>query len=795
MDILVQDLRYALRQLRRSPLFTAVAVLTLALGIGANTAMFSLVHGVLMRPLPYLDADRLVTSGMSLPDFEDLEASVRSFDDVAVWASNLYTLGASSDANEASEQVLGALVSKRFFPLLGSAALGRALVPEDEDREVVVLAHRMWVRRFASDPGVLGRTLRLYGRPYEIVGVMGPEFQFPNGRFQLWLPLESAMKATPELKENRTVRIFRPLARLRPGVTLGEAQAEVDALAARLAREHPETNAEVTFPFTPVYEELVGDVRKALLVLMGVVAVVLAIACANLANLLLARAKSRERETAVRSALGAGRSRLLRQYLTESVFLALAGAGLGLVVAGGILDVLPMLAPFEIPRLASVRVDRVALAFTAALALGTGLLFGLAPAWLSSRTSLTAGLHDGPRGTEGPAGRRLRGVITAGEIALSLVLVVGAGLLVQSLVRLMSVDAGFRAENLLTFHVVFVKDGLRPLEQRAHLAAEIAGRLGELPGVTAAGGGTGLPPVTPQRVTGFAVDGLETAPGRSRAFFLAVTPDYFQALGTPVVEGRTFGDADAAGAPEVVILGRTLARRLFGTESALGRRIRLANPEYGAGWRTVVGVVGDVRYTGLAADAGDALYTPFVQTPFPWMYTMVRTSGPPEALGRAVRQAVASVDPGLDVAALRPMEQVLAETVAQPRWNVVLVSAFAGLAMALAALGVYGVISYSVSRARTRDRDPPRPGASRGEVIRLVAGEGLRLAGAGIVIGLVGAGAATRLLEALLFEVRPLDPATFLAAAVVLAAVALLASALPALRASRVDPASALRAD
>src|SRR5262245_58652658 len=427
MEILAQDIRYALRQLRRNPLFTSVAVVTLALGIGANTAMFSLVHGVLLRPLPYADADRLVTTGLSLPDYEDLQASVGSFDDVAVWASNLFTLGSSTDPAPGSEQIMGAIVSKRFFPMMGAAALGRALRPEDAPRDVVVLAHRLWERRFASDPGVLGRTIRLYGKPYEIVGVMPPEFQFPNGRFDLWLPLESAMAATPEQKENRTLRIFRVLARLRPGVTRAQAQAEVDALTARLAREHPETNAGVTFPFTPVYEQIVGDVRATLLVLMGVVGLVLAIACANLANLLLARAKSRERETAVRAALGAGRSRLLRQHLTESLVLALAGAGLGVVVAGGVLDALPALAPVEIPRFASVRIDRTVLAFTTALAAATALVFGLAPAWLSARSSLTAGLHEGARGSEGPAGRRLRGLLTSGEIALSLVLVIGAG--------------------------------------------------------------------------------------------------------------------------------------------------------------------------------------------------------------------------------------------------------------------------------------------------------------------------------------------------------------------------------
>jgi putative ABC transport system permease protein len=796
MDVLLQDFRYAVRQLRRNPVFTTVAVLTLALGIGANTAMFSLVHGVLLRPLPYPDADRLVTTGLSLPDFEDLKASIGAFDDVAVWASNLYTLGELAGAKDGgSEQVMGAVVSTRFFPLLGRAALGRALAPEDADRDVVVLGHRLWVRRFAQDTGILGKSLRLYGKPYEIVGVMPPEFQFPNGQFQLFVPMESAMAATPEQTQNRALRIFRILARLRPGVTLGQAQAEVDSLAARLARDHPQTNAGVEFALTPVYDRLVGGVRPVLLVLMGVVVLVLAIACANLANLLLARARSRERETAVRAALGAARSRLLRQHLTESVVLSLLGAGLGLVVAGGILDVLPAIAPFEIPRFASVRIDRTALTFTTALAVATGLFFGLAPAWLSAKTSVSAALHDGVRGSEGPAGRRLRGLLTSAEIALSLVLVIGAGLLVQSLLRLVRVDAGFRPERLLTFHVVFVKEGPRSPAQRAALAAEVAGRVAALPGVTAAGGGTGLPPVTPQRVSGFEVDGVETTPGESRAYFMAVTPGYFGALGTPIVEGRAFGDADAAGAPDVVILGRTLARRLFGTESALGRRIRLVNPEYSEGWRTVVGVAGDVRYTGLAQAAGDALYTPFAQTPFPWMYVMVRTSGRPEALARTAGEAVASVDPGLTAAAIRPMEQVLAESVAQPRFNVVLVSAFACLALALAGLGVYGVMSYSVAQRVREIGIRLALGASRGEVVRQVTGEGLRLAGAGIGVGLLGAAAATRLLEALLFEVRPLDLATFLGSGVVLAAIALVASALPAARASRVDPSSALRAD
>jgi putative ABC transport system permease protein len=625
---------------------------------------------------------------------------------------------------------------------------------------------------------------------------MEREFQFPSGEFQLWVPLEPTLAVVPEQARNRALRIFRAVGRLRAGVALAEAQAEVDAVAARLSREHPETSGDVGFRFIPIHERLVGDMRTALVVLMGVVAVVLAIACVNLANLLLVRARSREREVAVRAALGAGRGRLLRQHVTESLVLTLAGSALGLLVATGILSVLPVLAPFEIPRSASIRIDLLVLAFTAAVALVTGLLLGLVPAWQASRMELTSALRDGAHGTAGRGGRRLRAGLTSAEVALALVLVVGAGLLVQSLARLLRVEAGFVPENLLTFNVVFVEGGAaRPPEQRAALARDILERLQALPGVGVAGAGSGLPPDTPQRGTGFAVDGKETRPADSRAYFLAVSPDYFKALRTPMVEGRPFGDGDAAGAPEVVILGQSLARRLFGTEPAVGKRIRLVNPEHGSGWRTVVGVAGDVLYAGLGEQPGNAIYTPFAQTPFLWMYGVVRTPGPPEVLGRAVRQAVASVDPSLDVAALRSMEHLLAESVAQPRWNVLLLSAFAGLALALAAVGVYGVISYSASQRVREIGIRVALGASRSEVVRLVTAEGLRLTAAGIAMGLLAAAAATRLLSALLFEMQPLDLPTFAGSAVLIAAVALAASLLPAARASRIDPSVALRSE
>jgi predicted permease len=787
-DELRQDLLYALRSFRRNPGFTAVVVLTLALGTGANTAMFTLVRGVLLRPLPYPYAERLVSGSLSLPDYEDLRAANSVFEEMAVWGSNLYLLGGEGPA----EQVRGAVVSERFFPLLGNAAIGRALEAAEAHDKVVVLGHGLWLRRFGGEAGVIGRGVRLSGELYTVVGVMPPEFQFPSGQFELWVPMGQAMSAAPGQAQNRGLRIFRALARTKPGVSLKQMQAEADGIAARVARQHPDTNQDVRFVFAPIYERLLGGVQTALLVLMGVVTLVLLIASANVANLLLARAKTREREIAVRSALGAGRGRIVRQLLTESVLLAAAGSSAGVLLARWILDALPALAGNEIPRLSSARLDPLVLGFTACVALATGLLFGLAPAWQASRLDSVRGLREAGRGGAGPATRRLHAALTAAEVALSLVVLVGASLLVQSLVRLLHVDAGFTAERLLTFNLSLVP---RPPARRAALAAQVVERISRLGGVQAAGGGTGLPPVTAQRATDFKAEGAsEEQASARRAYFIAVTPDYFRALGARVHEGRAVTEADGAGAPEVVLLSRSLARRLY-PAGALGRRIRLVNPEHGDGWRTVVGVVDDIRYSGLDDPGEAALYTPFAQTPFLWSYVMVRSSGPPMALAGAVREAVKAVDPSLDAAGVKPMTELVSERVAQPRFNMLLLSALAALALALAAVGIYGVVSYSVVQ-RTREIGiRVTLGASRSDVLRLVAGEGVRLAALGVAAGLLGAAAASRALTTLLFEVRPTDARTYGLAAAFLVLVAFCASLLPALRATRVAPLSALRVD
>jgi putative ABC transport system permease protein len=791
MDTFWRDVRFAWRQLLRAPGFTLVAVSTLALGIGANTAMFTVVRAVLLRPLPFPAADRLVAGRMSLPDFEDLRRSVRAFEASAVWASNLYVLGGESE--EGAEQVLGGVVSEDFFPLLGRAALGRTIGPAEQHAQVVVLADGLWRRRFGADPQVLGRTIRLAGVTYTVIGVMPAEFEYPSARFMVWVPMAQAMGQTPQQLGNRSLRIFRALFRLAPSATQATAQAEVDAVGVRLAREHPQSNEGIAFPLTPVYELMVGDTRRPLLVLMGVVALVLLIACANVANLLLARARGRERELAVRTALGAGRTRVVRQLLTESVLLAVAGSAAGLLVAHGMLGLLASRVAADIPRLAGARLDAGVLAFAVAAALATGLLFGVAPAWQSSRRDLTSPLRDGTRGSGGPRGRRLRSALTMAEVALSLVVLVAAGLLARSLGRLLTVDAGFTAENVLTFHLTMVGSQRTP-EQRAALLADVLGRIARQPGVQAVGGTTGMPPVTAQRSITFAAEGREQAPvDDRRAYFVAATPDAFRALGTRVLDGRAFSDADVPGAPEVVLLNRTLARRLFGDERAVGRRLRLVNPEQGDGWRTVVGVVADIRFSGLRDPDQPTIFTPFGQTPFPWSYVMVRTEGPPLGAAGGVREAVRAVDPTLDAAAVRPMTEVVAESVGGPRFQAALLATFAALALALAAIGIYGVVSYSVSQRTQEIGIRMALGAERRDVLRLVTAEGLRLAAAGVAVGLLGAAAASRVLATLLFEVDPTDGPTFAGAAAFLVLVALLASAVPAVRASRLHPTDALR--
>jgi len=789
METILQDLRYGARMLRTKPGFTLVAVLTLALGIGANTAIFSVVYGVLLKPLPYKDADRIVVANISPPDFRDLKEANHVFDQMAIWASNQYQVTSQGE----TAQMLGAVVSSEFFPMLGAPMLGRVWGPEEDTHPLAVISHELWQTRFGGDANVLGQTIKLYGDPHTIIGVMPPEFQYPNHEFKLWVPFGSARAKAPQQMENRQLRIFRAVAHLKPGVAPAAMQAEIEAISQRLEQQFPQTNANVRITFTQLYQRIVGDVRRALLVLLAVVGFVLLIACANVANLMLARTAAREREIAIRTALGAGRWRLVRQLLTESILLAAGGGALGLLLAMWGIDLLPQLDPNNIPRLTTINLNWAVLLFTLLLSVLTGCLFGLAPAWQMTRANFNQSLKEGGRGAFGQAkGKRLRGALVVIEVALSLVVLVGAGLLLKSFVRLLQVDPGFAAENLLTANIGLVH--IQDPQRRAMMQREVINRIAQIPGVQAVGGSTGLPPVTPQRGTRFAVQGLSNDDVNARSsYFIAISPDYFRALSAPLVEGRSFTERDDVAAAKVVIISRTLARNLFPNESAIGKRLQLINPEQSNEWREVVGVVGNVRYSGLSDSDAATIYTPFAQTPFIWSYLMIRTVVAPESVRQSVRQATAAIDPALEAWNFQTMKQLLSDSVAQPRFYTLLLGAFAALALALAAIGIYGVIAYSVVQRTHEIGVRMALGAKRRDVLRLVIGQGMWLTMIGVVIGLGAAYGLTRLMASLLFEVSVTDPLTFAGVAAVLVLVAALACYLPARRATKVDPMVALR--
>ncbi|HSL21235.1 MAG TPA: ABC transporter permease, partial [Vicinamibacterales bacterium] len=652
----MSDIRYAIRSFLRTPGFTTVAVLTLALGIGATTAIFSVVNAVLLEPLPYPEADRLVVARMSLPDYRDVQRSARSFERTAVWASNLYNLRTDGD----TQQILGGVVSRELLPLLGvTSVLGRTFTADDERERTVVIGYGLWQSRFGADPSVLGRGLELSGNSYTIIGVAPAWFRFPSAEFQLWTAMGSIETAAAAQVKNRALRIFRVVGRLNPWVTIAQAQGEMDTIGEQLAKTYPTTNANVTITLEPLYEQLVGEARPALMILLATVGLLLLIACANVANLMLARTTSREREMAIRSALGAGRRRILRQLATESLVLAAAGGGIGLLVAMWGVDALPAALEARVPRADSIEVDVTVLAFAIGATLLTGIFFGLAPAWQGSTGS--ASLKEGGRGVAGTSrGRRVRRVIAVAEIALAVVVLVGAGLLVRSFVMLTTRDPGFVPENLYSFTVQLVSHPDQA--SRAQAAAALMDRMSQLRGVEMAGAATGLAAVTPQRGTRIEIEGRTLSPDEAGVLFIATTPGYFRTMRTPVFRGREIEAIDRPGAQPVAVINRRMATVLFGTDDAIGRRLRIINPEYAADWRTIVGVVGDVTYRGLDAEVPPTLYTPYAQTPFLWLYVMLRTNGAAPDLASAVRYAVPAVDPRLNASNVRSMTETIAGT-------------------------------------------------------------------------------------------------------------------------------------
>jgi predicted permease len=805
MDTLRQDLAYALRRLAHAPGFTFVAIATLALGIGANSAIFSVIDGVLLRPLPYADPERLVMVSatwkekpvvMSPLNFLDVAAAARSFEGLAATDGGGVTL----TGNGAPERVEGASVSASFFDVLGARPmLGRGFVAEENEpgrTKVVVLGEGLWRRRFGADPGIVGQSIAVNREPHVVVGVAPAAVAFPEGA-ELWRPMEyDAVFRTL----SRGAWYLTVIGRLRPGVPVETAREEVRAIGRDLERRYPDHNEGVGATIRPLQAALVGPSRTALLVLLGAVGLVLLIACVNVANLLLARSAARQTEVAVREALGAGRARLVRQLLTESLVLALLGGGAGVLLASASLGSLLALQPGGIPRLAEVRIDRTVMLFAAGLSVATGLLFGVFPALHATATSTAQTLREGSGRAVAGGGHRLRGGLVVVQLALAMMLLAGAGLLLRSFDRLRRVDPGFRAGSALTFRLSLPESAYGEEPRVAAFYAELLRRLDALPGVDGAGAVMGLPLSGLSFMLSFEVEGRPPVPFAQQASLhvRTATPGYFPAMGIPLLRGRGLEPGDTAQSRPVVVLSESAVRRYFPDQDPLGQRIVV-------GWRRpdgmpkaggeVVGIVGDVRDLGLDRAHPPEIYIPHAQLPTQAMDLVVRSTVDPWSLRSAVERAVAGLDPELPLARVQTLDAIVARSVSEPRFYMVLLGAFAGMAVLLAALGIFGVMSYAVVQRQREIGIRVALGAHPAEVLGMVMRHALGLTALGVAVGLLGALALSRVLRSLLFEVSPTDPATLAGVGLALAAVALLASYLPARAATRVDPLTALRSE
>ena len=809
MGTLIQDLRYGARVLLKRPGFTSVAVLTLALGIGANTAIFTVVHSVLVRPLPYKDADRLALVRESLPklgwnmmsvspaEFLDYQEGNEVFSEIAGFTDESLNLTGQGDPL----RVQAARVSAGLFSLLGvQPAQGRGFLQEEDqvgNNNVIILSHGLWQSHFGSDTAVINRVVRLDDKPFTVVGVMPPGFQFPynGGSFarapELWVPLA----LTDQEKKIRASDFqYGLIGRLKPGVSLPQAQADIEAVAAHFQQQRPDIYGDVQVSATVVglKQDVVKKVRLFLLILLGAVSLVLLIACANVANLLLARAVSRQKEIAIRSALGAGTGRIVRQLLTESVLLSLIGGGCGLLLAIWSMDLVAKFAPRDIPRLQDISLNLSVLGFTLLVSVFTGVLFGLAPALQSARLNLNQILKDaGGRAGRGREGKRLRELLAVFETASALILLVGAGLLISSFARLLRVPPGFNPDGVVIAQTALPSTRYRKADQSKAVQKQLLERLAALPGVQAAGVTTNLPLVG-ERGIGFLVEG-DAAQAVNTGYNAWVSDDYFRALGIQLRAGRSFTDADREDTPPVIVINETMQRRFWPDEDAIGKRIKWGG--WPDDWLTIVGVVADVKVSSLEAETNPAIYMPIFQIPRARasVIYVVRSSSDAASISGALRREIRAVDAELPVYDVRPMNQVIAESVAQRRFTMMLLAVFAATALLLAAIGLYGVISFSVTE-RTREIGiRVAMGASYSDVLRLVLGQALTLSLIGIAFGIAGALALTRMMSSLLFEVSPNDSLTFVCAPLLFAGVALIACFVPARRAAKVDPMIALR--
>jgi len=805
LETVWQDLRYGARMLLKNPGFTLIAVITLSLGIGANTAIFSVVNAVLLRPLPYSDPSRLVLLGnrwngfefaaVSLTEYLDYRARSTSFEELASYQQSSANL--STGAGE-PERVQSASVTATLFSVLGvDAVWGRAFSPREEqsgaNREAL-LSYGLWQRRFGGDVKIIGQSIQLNGESHIVVGVMPSGCYFPDKETEMWTLMGIDLKNLGTRgNHNRQV-----IARLKSATSLAHAQAEMDVIASQFARDYPKNYPDGSgwgLSIVALHEQQVGKARAVMMVLLATTGLVLLIACANVASLMLVRAEGRKKEMALRVALGAGRWRLVRQMLIESLQLALMGSVVGLLLANWSKNALKWLDPGGIPRLEETSLDASVFGFVLGLAFLTSLIFGLVPALRAARTDVNKQLKEGGSLSQSSGDFRLRSLLVVTEVALATLLLIGAGLMVRSFARLLEVDTGLKAENVLTARLSLSPGKYREDHQVVGFYQQLIERLKVQPGILAAGAGSLLPFSGLDNDYDFGVEGYNSPSPELNPNEQAreVMPGYFRALGIPLLQGRLLEESDGPDSPKVVLASESLARKYWGEQNPLGRRIKLWGLEAEGPWWTVVGIVGDVRHFGLEAETKPILYFPYTQRPKRTMSIVIRTQADPAAMANVISRQTLALDPGQPVYAVKALEQYVSDSAAVPRFRTLLLGLFAGLAVLLAAVGIYGIVSYSVSQRTHEIGIRLALGAQAADMLRLIIRQGMGLVLAGVGIGLAGALALTRLMKTLLFGVSATDPLTFTVIALLLVFVALLACWIPARRATKVDPLVALK--
>ncbi len=809
MEALLRDIRYGVRFFFRNAAFSVVAVIVLALGIGATSAIFSVINSVLLKDLPFKDPARLVSiygnltqltkAPVSAADYLDCKMRTQAFDGMSCFAA--YGAHNLSGVDHA-EQLRSVFVSADLFSTLGvQPIIGRNFL-SNEDRpdhyHVVLLSHSLWQRRFGSDRNLVGKTLKLDGLDYTVVGIMKPGFQFPlvGADFpfpaDLWVPLPM----TPKRAADRNTNYLGVVGRLKPGITIEKAQIEMNVIAKSLEQEYPATNTGDRILLVPYREDVIGKSRLTLFILFGTVVLVLLIACANIANLLLARATTRKKEMAIRAALGVSPGWLIRQLFTESMILAFTGGAVGLLIGSLGTRFLVMLSPENIPRLKETTLDFSVLFFTFAVSVLTGIIFGLAPALQLLKSDLNESLSEGDRGgSSGVSHAKVRSSLIVFEVALALVLLISSGLMIKSFVELLLVKTGMNPSNLLTVELSLPSKKYPDMKTQTTFFQAVLERTKNLPGVEEVGG-TSILPLTGSTSTIFSIEGKPAPPENLLpwAGFCWVTPNYFRTMSIPLIKGRDFTDRDNENAPEVVVINEKMAKQNWPNSDPIGQRIKI---RYGTGTfvREIVGIVGNIRHLGLDQDAQPEMYMPIYQNPENFMYLVARTKSNPMALAKVIQSEVASIDKDQPVANIKTMQNIFSSSVAPRRFSMLLITIFACLALVLSSAGLYSVISYSVAQRNHELGIRMAVGATSKDVLTLILGQGFKLVVSGTIIGLAGAFALTRLLQSMLFNVSTTDPVIFVAISFILICFALLASYIPARRATKVDPMVALRHD